>query len=130
MEQYRIQSGLIKMGVIFHTNTERASFQPFEGGLEVLLGNVYSEVTQLHHYASLVLVIMRDPVDDLFTALKARQKLVGRSWCSERAVGRRRISPRHGGNCGLRRPQFCPCAKRARTCYKRSTVQARKDRAE
>jgi dimethylamine/trimethylamine dehydrogenase len=73
MEQHRIQSGLLKMGVIVHTNTELASVQPCAGGLEVLLGNVYSEVTQPHRYASLVMVTMRDPVDDLFTALQARQ---------------------------------------------------------
>jgi dimethylamine/trimethylamine dehydrogenase len=73
LEQYRIQSGLLKMGVVAYTNTEIASVQPCDVGLQVLLSNVYSEVTQAQAFASLVLVTMRDPVDDLFTALQARQ---------------------------------------------------------
>ena len=73
MEQHRIQSGLLAMGVTVQTSTEIAGIQQAGDGLDVALRSVYSDVTQQHNFGSLVLVTMRDPVDDVFTALQARE---------------------------------------------------------
>ena len=44
-----------------------------DGGLAVELANTYTDARTPLHCASLLLVTMRDPVDDLFVALQARQ---------------------------------------------------------
>jgi dimethylamine/trimethylamine dehydrogenase len=73
MEQHRIQSGLLAIGVTVHTSTEIAGIAHASDGLDVALRSVYADATQQHSFGSLVLVTMRDPVDDVFTALQARE---------------------------------------------------------
>ncbi len=74
MEQQRIQAGLLKMGVQIQTTTSIASVSAASGcGLCVELANTYTDARTPLYCASLLLVTMRDPVDDLFTALQARQ---------------------------------------------------------
>ncbi len=73
MEQQRIQSGLLKMGVNIQTSTSIASVCATPEGLRVELANTYTDARTPLHCASLLLVTMRDPVDELFTALQARQ---------------------------------------------------------
>lgn len=73
MEQQRIQSGLLKMGVNIHTSTSIASVSTAaDGCLALELANTYTDGRTPLHCASLLLVTMRDPVDELFTALQAR----------------------------------------------------------
>jgi dimethylamine/trimethylamine dehydrogenase len=74
MEQQRIQAGLLKMGVQIQTSTFIASVSAAtDGGLHVELANTYTDARMPLQCASLLLVTMRDPVDELFTALQARQ---------------------------------------------------------
>jgi dimethylamine/trimethylamine dehydrogenase len=73
MEQHRIQSGLLRMGVQIHTCTELATVHSVGAGLIVGLANIYSETPVPQQCASLLMVTMRDPVDDLFVQLQARQ---------------------------------------------------------
>lgn len=73
MEQRRIQSGLIRMGVRIQTNTALASVTQTAGSLSVELAHTYSDARTQLECASLLLVTMRDPDDALFTALQARQ---------------------------------------------------------
>jgi dimethylamine/trimethylamine dehydrogenase len=73
MEQQRIQSGLMRMGVHIHTNMAIASITPRTGGLSVTLSHTYSEAPSLLECASLLLVTMRDPGDSLYRALLLRQ---------------------------------------------------------
>jgi dimethylamine/trimethylamine dehydrogenase len=73
MEQHRIQSGLLKMGVHIATSTELVSVAGDDLGLRVQLSNTYSEAQTALACGSLLLVTMRDPTDDLYAALQARQ---------------------------------------------------------
>ena len=74
MEQQRVQASLLKMGVTIQTTASIASVSAASaGGLAVELANAYTEARTPQHCASLLLVTMRDSVDDLFTALQARQ---------------------------------------------------------
>jgi dimethylamine/trimethylamine dehydrogenase len=73
MEQHRIQSGLLKLGVQIHTNLALAGASAIAGGLSLELAHVYSDVHSVQECASLVMVTMRDPNDALFTALQAQQ---------------------------------------------------------
>jgi dimethylamine/trimethylamine dehydrogenase len=73
MEQQRIQSGLLKMGVHIQTSTALASVVVVASGLSVELANTYSDARSHLQCASLVLVTMRDPVDALFSELQAQQ---------------------------------------------------------
>jgi dimethylamine/trimethylamine dehydrogenase len=75
MEQHRIQSGLLKMGVLIQTNTALAGAQAIAGGLLIELAHTYSDVRSHLACASLLMVTMRDPKDALFTALQAQQAL-------------------------------------------------------
>jgi len=72
MEQHRIQSGLLRLGVRLHTCTEVAHIAPAVAGVTVGLRSTYSDEIAPHAFASVLLVTMRDPVDDLFDALQAR----------------------------------------------------------
>ena len=72
MEQHRIQSGLLRLGVRLHTCTEVAHIAPAVAGVTVGLRSTYSDEIAPHAFASVLLVTMRDPVDDLFGALQAR----------------------------------------------------------
>jgi len=72
MEQHRIQSGLLRLGVRLHTCTEVAHIAPAVAGVTVGLRSTYSDEIAPHAFASVLLVTMRDPVDDLFYALQAR----------------------------------------------------------
>lgn len=73
MEQYRIQSGLLKLGVQIHTNTSLAHVSAAGGGLLVDLANTYSDASSQLICASLLMVTMRNPNDALFVALQAQQ---------------------------------------------------------
>lgn len=73
MEQHRIQSGLLKMGVQIQTNTALAGVAAMAGGLSVELAHTYSDVRTHTECASLLMVTMRDPSDGLFAALQAQQ---------------------------------------------------------
>jgi dimethylamine/trimethylamine dehydrogenase len=73
MEQQRIQAGLLKMGVQIRTTTSIAGVSAAPEGLHVQLANNYTDDRTPLHCASLLLITMRDPVDELFTALQARQ---------------------------------------------------------
>jgi dimethylamine/trimethylamine dehydrogenase len=73
MEQHRIQSGLLKMGVAVHTSTEITAIDKHSAGLQVQLQHIYAETVQSHTFAALIMVTMRDPVDDVFTALHTRK---------------------------------------------------------
>jgi dimethylamine/trimethylamine dehydrogenase len=73
MEQHRIQSGLLKMGVQIQTNTALAGVTALAGGLSVELAHTYSDARSHLACASLLLVTMRDPRDELFQALQAQQ---------------------------------------------------------
>jgi dimethylamine/trimethylamine dehydrogenase len=73
MEQHRIQSGLVKMGVQIQTHTALAGATAVAGGLSVQLVDTYSDVRSFLPCASLLLVTMRDPQDGLYQALQARQ---------------------------------------------------------
>ena len=73
MEQHRIQSGLLRMGVLIQTNTELASVQSIAAGLSVELAHTYSQARSRLECASLLMVTMRDPRDALFCALQAQQ---------------------------------------------------------
>ncbi len=73
MEQYRIQSGLLTMGVHIHTSTELTGIHNAGDRLNVMLRNVYGDATRAQTFGTVVMVTMRDPVDDLFTALQARK---------------------------------------------------------
>jgi dimethylamine/trimethylamine dehydrogenase len=73
MEQHRIQSGLLKMGVQVQPCTEIASVHSVGAGLIVGLTNVYAQNPVPQQCASLLMVTMRDPVDGLFNQLQARQ---------------------------------------------------------
>jgi len=73
MEQHRIQSGLLKLGVTIHTSTEIAHLTPAGAGVEVGLRSIYTDGIVAHAFASVLMVTMRDPVDELFHALQARQ---------------------------------------------------------
>jgi dimethylamine/trimethylamine dehydrogenase len=73
MEQHRIQSGLMKMGVQIQTNTALAGASVVAGGLAVELAHTYSDARSVVACASLLLVTMRDPKDALFNALQAQQ---------------------------------------------------------
>ncbi|MET3108403.1 dimethylamine/trimethylamine dehydrogenase [Oxalobacteraceae bacterium GrIS 2.11] len=72
MEQFRIQSGLHKIGVHIHTTQQIAAVQSDSSGLLVELTDVYSGVSTPLPCAALVMVTMRDPVDELFIELQAR----------------------------------------------------------
>jgi dimethylamine/trimethylamine dehydrogenase len=74
MEQHRIQSGLLKMGVQIHTNSALAGATSIAGGLAVELAHTYSDARTMLECASLVMVTMRDPRDTLFHALQAQQE--------------------------------------------------------
>jgi dimethylamine/trimethylamine dehydrogenase len=73
MEQHRIQSGLLNIGVHIHTNTALTAATPVAGGLALEMAHTYSDARSVLECASLVVVTMRDPNDALFTALQARQ---------------------------------------------------------
>ena len=73
MEQHRIQSGLLKMGVQIQTNTALAGASAIAGGLRVELAHTYSDARTPLECASLLMVTMRDPQDALFHALQAQQ---------------------------------------------------------
>ncbi len=73
MEQHRIQSGLIKMGVQIQTNTALAGASAIAGGLCVELAHTYSDARTRLECASLLMVTMRDPKDALFQALQAQE---------------------------------------------------------
>jgi len=73
MEQHRIQSGLLKLGVSIDISTEIAHLAPNGGGVEVGLRSVYADTTITRAVAAVVLVTMRDPVDSLYHALQTRQ---------------------------------------------------------
>jgi dimethylamine/trimethylamine dehydrogenase len=73
MEQHRVQSGLLKLGVQVHTQTEIAALAVHGDGLQVQLRDTYSEAATSLACGSLVLVTMRDPSDGLTTDLLARQ---------------------------------------------------------
>ena len=73
MEQHRIQSGLLKMGVHIQTNTELVSVEVDGLGLTVRLSDTYSGAQTALMCGSLLLVTMRDPVDALYPALQSRQ---------------------------------------------------------
>jgi dimethylamine/trimethylamine dehydrogenase len=73
MEQHRVQSGLLKLGVQVHTQTEIAALAVHGDGLQVQLRDTYSEATTALACGSLVLVTMRDPSDGLYSDLLARQ---------------------------------------------------------
>ncbi len=73
MEQHRIQSGLLALGVTIDTSTAIAHLSPTRGGVEVGLRSVYADTTAARNFAAVVLVTMRDPVDALHHALQARQ---------------------------------------------------------
>ncbi len=73
MEQHRIQSGLLKMGVLIQTNTALADANPVAGGLIVELAHTYSDARSHLECASLLMVTMRDPNDALFNALQSQQ---------------------------------------------------------
>jgi len=73
MEQHRIQSGLIKMGVQIQTNTALAGVKVNASGLVVELAHTYSDARSHLECASLLMVTMRDPNDSLFTELNAQQ---------------------------------------------------------
>ncbi|NVO07616.1 MAG: NADH:flavin oxidoreductase, partial [Rhodoferax sp.] len=73
MEQHRIQSGLLKMGVQVHTSSALTGATQVAGGLALELASTYSDARRVLECASLVMVTMRDPHDAVFTALQARQ---------------------------------------------------------
>lgn len=73
MEQHRIQSGLLKLGVQVHTHTEIAALAVHGDGLQVQLRDTYSEATTNLACGSVLLVTMRDPRDGLYSDLLARQ---------------------------------------------------------
>jgi dimethylamine/trimethylamine dehydrogenase len=73
MEQHRIQSGLLKMGVQIQTHTALAGAHAVAGGLLVELADTYSDARSHLECASLLMVTMRDPKDALFNALQAQQ---------------------------------------------------------
>lgn len=73
MEQQRIQSGLLKLGVQISTGTEIASVHSVGSGLIVGLTSIYADAVKPHQCASLLMVTMRDPVNNLFNHLQERQ---------------------------------------------------------
>jgi dimethylamine/trimethylamine dehydrogenase len=73
MEQQRIQSGLLKMGVQIQTTMALAGVTQTGRGLRVELAHTYSDARSILECASLVMVTMRDPDDGLFTALQAQR---------------------------------------------------------
>jgi dimethylamine/trimethylamine dehydrogenase len=73
MEQHRIQSGLLKMGVHIHTGTEIGAVHSVGSGLMVGLRSVYADALVPHQCKALLMVTMRDPHDALFHALTERQ---------------------------------------------------------
>jgi dimethylamine/trimethylamine dehydrogenase len=73
MEQHRIQSGLLRMGVQIQTNTALAGVTALATGLSVELAHTYSDARSHLACASLLLVTMRNPRDELFQALQAQQ---------------------------------------------------------
>jgi dimethylamine/trimethylamine dehydrogenase len=72
MEQHRIQSGLLKMGVQIQTNTALAGASAIPGGLSLELAHTYSDARSHLACASLLMVTMRDPNDTLFQTLQAQ----------------------------------------------------------
>ncbi len=74
MEQARVQGRLLDLGVRLHTATEIAGVEVEASGLSLQLASVYSPTHRAHlPCASLVLVTMRDPCDELWLTLQARQ---------------------------------------------------------
>lgn len=74
LEQSRIQGRLLELGVHLHTATALTAVAPRSGGLALRLGSVHtSKRWATLDCASLVLVTMRDPCDELAQALHARR---------------------------------------------------------
>jgi dimethylamine/trimethylamine dehydrogenase len=72
MEQARIQSRLMELGVIIHTAQELCSVAAVPAGLALQLGCIYSGKTSTLECASLIPVTMRDADDRLFLELQQR----------------------------------------------------------
>jgi dimethylamine/trimethylamine dehydrogenase len=73
MEQHRIQSGLLRMGVHIQANTALVGAKAVAGGLKVECAHTYSDARSHLECGSLLMVTMRDPKDALFNALQAQQ---------------------------------------------------------
>jgi dimethylamine/trimethylamine dehydrogenase len=75
MEQSRIQGRLLELGVQVHTAVELVAVSAAGTGLSVQLGSIYTAACPaVLSCASLVLVTMRDPCDELWQALQSRQE--------------------------------------------------------
>ena len=73
MEQARIQARLMNLGVHIHTATELVAITESPTGLAVQLSSIYIATRTELACASLLLVTMRDPCDDLYQHLLLRQ---------------------------------------------------------
>ncbi|MBK6436205.1 MAG: FAD-dependent oxidoreductase [Rhodanobacteraceae bacterium] len=72
MEQSRVQSRLIELGVHIHTSREIASIDTDGDGLRIDIACIYSGRREVITARSLLPVTMRDPDDALYQALMAR----------------------------------------------------------
>jgi dimethylamine/trimethylamine dehydrogenase len=72
LEQPRIHARLLELGVQVATAVELLSITPRADGLELSISSIHEQRPQRLECASLVLVTMRDPEDQLMQALHAR----------------------------------------------------------
>jgi len=76
MEQARIQGRLLELGVHLHTAVEIVGVSPAGTGLAIQLDSIYTSARpSALSCASLVLVTMRDPCDELWRELLAKREL-------------------------------------------------------
>ena len=73
MEQPRIQARLMEFGVQIQTAVELTGVRTSGGGLALSLTSIYAPRPSTLQCASLVLVTMRDPCDELVRSLLARR---------------------------------------------------------
>lgn len=73
MEQHRIQSGLLKIGVQVHTGTEIAAIHAVGTELVVGMRGLYADTITPQACASVLMVTMRDPLASVFTQLQERR---------------------------------------------------------
>ncbi len=73
MEQARVQARLMELGVQVQTAVELSGISASGSGLALSLTSIYAPRPSRLECASIVMVTMRDPRDDLFRDLLARQ---------------------------------------------------------
>jgi dimethylamine/trimethylamine dehydrogenase len=73
MEQSRIQTRLLELGVDVHTAVEVVGVLQEADGLTVEFSSIHIQRMRALRCASVVMVTMRDPRDDLYLDLQARR---------------------------------------------------------